>query len=209
MPSGSSPGLWGFEKAPRNPVPHWRAGLGAALHAHGPSRMTQAIMELGATVCGPAPRCSDCPLNSRCEAFRQNATDRIPARQPRPATRSVELWLLAIQSEGRWLLHPPSSRGLLAGLWRWPALTLEATYEKAAEEPLPFGLSALRTWPTWTQVYSHRRERVSPVAIELEAPFPAPEGRAWGEVEAIEGVPLGTRDQRFREWSQTFQPSIE
>jgi A/G-specific adenine glycosylase len=198
--------LLGIEDDPRKSAARLRAWLIDTLEVHGPSRMTQAIMELGATVCGPTPRCPECPLHSRCEAHRQNATDRIPARKSRPAPRSVAIWLMAIQSEGHWLLHPPAPRGLLAGLWRWPALTLESDHDMAAEVALPFGLAGLRTWAAWTQVYSHRRERVSPIALEIEVPFPAPQGMTWVETGTIGSLPMGRRDQRLRDLLQT--PSI-
>lgn len=191
--------LLGIEIDPRQTAPALRLWLQGALRAHGPSRLTQAIMELGATVCLPSPRCERCPLGDRCEARRMDATDRIPSRQPRPAPRDVELWLPAISSQDRWLLHPPAPRGLLAGLWRWPALGTEEVMVGAAEEPLPFGLLATRTWPSWVQVYSHRRERIRPLALTLEMPFPTAKDLAWVDSARLATLPMGRRDLRLRE----------
>src|SRR5690348_8724681 len=42
---------------PKREAAALRAWLGPALEAHGPSRLTQAIMELGATTCLPQPKC--------------------------------------------------------------------------------------------------------------------------------------------------------
>ncbi len=189
----------GIETDPRQAAPALRVWLQGALETHGPSRLTQAIMELGATLCTPSPRCGHCPLNDRCEARLQSATDRIPPRQPRPAPREVELWLPAISFQNQWLLHPPAQRGLLAGLWRWPALALEDALEGAAEEPAPFGILVTRTWPSWVQVYSHRRERVHPLALTLETPFPAPPAMTWIDSAQLATIPMGRRDQRLRE----------
>ena len=46
-----------------------------ALAAHGPSRLTQAIMELGATLCAPAPRCDgrEYCFQLPCERLRESA----------------------------------------------------------------------------------------------------------------------------------------
>ena len=191
--------ILGIEADPRPEAPALRVWLKGALQVHGPSRLTQAIMELGATLCTPSPRCEPCPLGNQCEARLRGATDRIPPRQPRPTPREVELWLPAISSQNRWLLHPPAQRGLLAGLWRWPALSIADVLEGAAEEPTPFGLLALCTWPSWVQVYSHRRERVRPLALTLETPFPAPLAMAWIDSIQLAHIPMGRRDQRLRE----------
>lgn len=189
----------GIETDPRPEAPALRLWLKGALETHGPSRLTQAIMELGATLCTPSPRCEHCPLNGRCEARLRGATDRIPPRRTRPTPREVELWLPAVSCQNQWLLHPPAQRGLLAGLWRWPALDIEEAMEGAAEEPTPFGLLALRAWPSWVQVYSHRRERVRPLALTLETPFPAPQDMTWIDSAQLTTIPMGRRDQRLRD----------
>lgn len=195
--------LLGLEEDPRKSAIPLREWLGDGLRAQGPSRLTQAIMELGATLCTPTPKCANCPLSANCEALKRGATDRIPVRQPRPAPLSVELWLLAVQSKGEWLLHPPAARGLLAGLWRWPALSLEIPLGRAAEDDSPYGITEIRSWPAWTQVYSHRREKVNPIALEFESPFPAPEGTTWLKAKDLENIPMGRRDQRLRELLRT------
>jgi A/G-specific adenine glycosylase len=195
--------LLGIEENPRKSAARLREWLKPGLRTHGPSLLTQAIMELGATVCTPSPRCAKCPLASDCEARRQDATDRIPARPQRPVPREVSLWLLAVQSKGRWLLHPPAAHGLLAGLWRWPALAFETTLEGAAEEPHPFGLAEARTWPGWIQEYSHRREHIHPLALQFEAPFPAPKDLIWLDASELEAIPMGRRDQRLQELLRT------
>lgn len=189
----------GIEGDPRQMAPALRLWLQEALHTHGPSRLTQAIMELGATCCAPSPTCTLCPLGDRCAARQQNATDRIPPRQPRPAPREVELWLPAISCQDQWLLHPPAQRGLLAGLWRWPALPKEALLQCVAEEALPFGVLDVRTWLSWVQVYSHRREQVRPLALTLETPFPAPLAMTWIDSAQLTTIPMGRRDQHLRE----------
>jgi len=185
---------------PRKQAPGLRSWLRPALAALGPSRMTQAIMELGATLCLPHPRCAACPLESACLARARGLEASLPPAAPRPAPRKVELWLLALESQGRWLLHRPAAKGLLAGLWRWPALECpsQAPFEGAAESPAPFGLGSRRAWRGWNQVYSHRVERIHPVAIELDDDPGAPPGMAWITRDSLADLPMGARDQRLR-----------
>lgn len=172
-----------------------RAWLTPALAAHGPSRLTQALMELGATVCAPAPACGSCPLADGCGARLAGRTAEIPPVAKRVKPKTATLWLVALEADGHVLLHPPVAKGLLAGLWRWPALEAEAIpaagVASAASAPI--------AWPGWTQVYTHRREAVSPLYLRLEARFEAAKGLRWVPVGDLPRLPLGKRDQRLRD----------
>ncbi|MFZ9176242.1 MAG: A/G-specific adenine glycosylase [Burkholderiaceae bacterium] len=87
---------------------------------------TQAIMDLGATVCTPRqPNCSACPVQADCQAHRQGLVEAYPkpaVRKARPVRAS--LWTLA-QHENSIALVQNSSRGLWGGLWVLPAQSLD------------------------------------------------------------------------------------
>jgi A/G-specific adenine glycosylase len=181
-----------IEGDPKARATDLRAWLAPALAAHGPSRLTQALMELGATVCAPAPACGGCPLADRCLACLANRTGEIPPVAKRAKPKASSLWLVAMEAEGHVLLHTPVAKGLLAGLWRWPALDAEAF-------PAVQGATSLTAWPGWIQVYTHRREAVSPLYLGLDVRFEAAEGLRWIPISDLPALPLGKRDQRLRD----------
>lgn len=172
-----------------------RAWLRPALQELGPSRLTQALMELGATLCGPAPRCEACPLAPACQARKQGLQAAIPPPVRRSAPKRVRLTLLAVEAEARFLVQPPKGKGLLAGLWTWPT-DIAPEFQNMAAEPPP-GVET-RAWPGWTQVYTHRREEVEPLHLLHEVPFEAPPGSVWVPLENLEALPMGNRDARLR-----------
>ncbi len=182
---------------PKTRAADLRTWVAPALAALGPSRLTQALMELGATVCTPQPACGRCPLADRCGARVAGRVAEIPPATRRAQVRSIELWLLAVEAEDRFLLHPPAVRGLLAGLWRWP--TLEVTAGDAPGGPPP----GLQGWPGWTQVYTHRREAVRPLHLQLEAGFQEASGLRWMPRTGLAALPMGKRDQRLRDLLRT------
>ncbi|MFN7976476.1 MAG: A/G-specific adenine glycosylase [Acidobacteriota bacterium] len=124
------------------------------LYAIGPpSDLTQALMDLGATVCLPVePRCSTCPVSFACRGRRAwRLFGRAPAR-PLSVTRHAAalLWV----DRGHVLLRQGTSRHL-EGLWDLPvaeAATLPAALAKL-RRTLPEG------WPLggWASVASLRR----------------------------------------------------
>ncbi len=184
-----------IEGDPKGQAANLRAWLAPALATHGPSRMTQALMELGATVCSPAPNCEACPLADRCLASLANRTAEIPPVAKRAKPKASSLWLVAMEAEGHVLLHPPAAKGLLAGLWRWPALDAKTI----PAQPVAPSARSLAAWPGWTQVYTHRREAVNPLHLRLEARFAAAAGLHWVPLTELPALPLGKRDQRLRD----------
>ncbi|HJV49708.1 MAG TPA: NUDIX domain-containing protein [Geothrix sp.] len=188
-----------IEGDPKEQAASLRAWLEPALAAHGPSRMTQALMELGATTCLPSPACAICPLSDRCMTHLAGRTGEIPPVAKRAKPKASTLWLFVLEAEGHVLLHPPAAKGLLAGLWRWPALDAsEPTLQALAPAP-----GATRAWPSWTQVYTHRREAVNPLHLQLASRFAAAEGLRWVPRGELAALPLGKRDQRLRDLLET------
>jgi A/G-specific adenine glycosylase len=84
---------------------------------------TQAIMDLGATVCSARqPTCSACPVSPDCHALAQGRVSEFPARKPvrpRPERRQEFLLLENRIDEILLLRRPPS--GIWGGLWCLPA----------------------------------------------------------------------------------------
>ncbi len=83
---------------------------------------TQAIMDLGATVCTRTrPQCALCPLRTTCVAYRSDRVHELPPARPRPARplRRVVL-LLASRADGAVLLQRRPSGGVWASLWTPP-----------------------------------------------------------------------------------------
>lgn len=89
------------------------------------SQFNQALMELGALVCLPRnPACGECPLRKICTARKKGWIDRIPYRKKsKPLPHRHEVVLL-VEQNGNLLMRQRSDKGLLAGLWEFPAASL-------------------------------------------------------------------------------------
>ena len=80
---------------------------------------TQAIMDLGATICvRRRPLCAVCPLAAACGARRSGRQHEIPAPRPRAMRRTrAVVMLLAQLHDGSVLLERRAERGVWGGLW--------------------------------------------------------------------------------------------
>lgn len=101
---------------------------------------TQAVMELGATVCIPvgAPRCGGCPLARGCRARAEGRTASIPPPRRKRAVERVHRAAAVLTLQGRVLLVRDQRKGLLEGLWECPSVDVPAGLpaQQALEELL-------------------------------------------------------------------------
>ena len=83
---------------------------------------TQALMELGATICGPnhAPDCGSCPCKAFCLSCKAGTTQLLPVKLPTKARREEERTVFILRCDERYALCKRPDRGLLAGLWQFP-----------------------------------------------------------------------------------------
>ena len=83
---------------------------------------TQALMELGATVCGPnrKPDCENCPCNGFCLAYKEGTAEQLPVKQPKKQRRIEEKTVFILSCDGSYALQKRPNKGLLAALWQFP-----------------------------------------------------------------------------------------
>lgn len=99
-----------------------------------PHLLTQAIMELGATICLPAnPACGVCPLAGLCEAKKTDKVARYPLAKARKKPKPVHLVALALLDvKGRVLVQRRDGEALFGGLWEVPHVEVAGKKDHAA-----------------------------------------------------------------------------
>ena len=109
---------------------------------------TQALMDLGATVClRGGPRCTECPLAGDCIARLDNRIAELPAPRPKKILPRRTIGVLLIERHGEVLLERRPATGIWAGLWSLPEVDTGADAaqlcrtrfgaEVSLSEPLP------------------------------------------------------------------------
>jgi len=101
---------------------NWSKRLAVVYPAGSCGEFTQALMELGATVCLPnrAPLCETCPLKGICRSREQELWRSLPVKAPKKARRIEEMTVFILRCGGDYILHKRAEEGLLAGLWELP-----------------------------------------------------------------------------------------
>ncbi len=148
---------------------------------------TQALMDLGATVCLPRKtQCEACPVSTLCQAKAQGETLAYPVKTRKLKRSSATLWLLwAVNAQGQvWLQKRPDS-GIWAGLFSVPVFDTEAQLLAA----WPQGKDPHYIAP-WKHVLTHRDLHLHPVRLRGSGKSsPAGDGR-WVDADAWPGMGL-------------------
>lgn len=127
---------------------------------------TQAIMDLGATLCRRSkPRCQDCPMQQGCQAAQQHRQNELPQRKPKKAipVKNTRMLLLT-NSEGEVLLQQRPPSGLWGGLWTLPQCDDEAAeLELWVASELGLRLQQITIWPAMRHSFSHYHLDITPI----------------------------------------------
>jgi A/G-specific adenine glycosylase len=165
----------------------------------GAGQWNQALMEFGALVCTPRdPPCGRCPIATRCRALLQGRVGELPLRAVRAASIPVQVVVLAVRRQGRWLLERRPAAGRMAGLWQLPTTEIHPVPARGRDELVRGKLfpirapKALRAGPTLCEVRhtitNHRiRAVVKRGTLSARRP-PAP--LAWVSGRGLTALPL-------------------
>jgi A/G-specific adenine glycosylase len=153
---------------------------------------TQAIMDLGATVCTrSSPDCTVCPYAKTCSARKNNAIDQYPGKKPKKVMPVKSTVMLIAKLNGNVLLQKRPSKGLWGGLWSFPecesteaidSLLRSLNLEELDRTPLP----------EFRHTFSHYHLDIAPIQVTTRETnrVSEPGAEIWFDVTAPQSVGL-------------------
>ena len=164
---------------------------------------TQALMELGATICGPnrKPDCAMCPCGTFCRGYQAGRAEALPVKSPRKTRTQEDRTVFILNCEDRFALVKRPDTGLLAGLWEFPNVsgTLETGPALARLEKMGLHPRELHRVLEKKHIFTHIQWNMTGyyLMVSREA-----EGFVWMNREEIEGnASLPTAFRQF--WVET------
>ncbi len=150
---------------------------------------TQALMELGATVCVPngAPLCGKCPVQAECFARKNNCIEELPA-PPKKLQKTIQkLDVFLLHCGNKTAIRKRAEKGLLAGLWELPNTpgnTPEKDIPALAEEMFGVQVKSCRCGRMKKHIFTHIEWQMTPWHIECTAPA-VPDSPVWAEPDEL------------------------
>lgn len=161
---------------------------------------TQALMDLGATVCTwRTPRCDACPVTADCGARIEGRTHELPQkRRVRSTPVRQTTMLVLLDAQGRVLLERRPPSGIWGGLWSVPEVDSDPAAIDHVLTRLQLSESARSTLPEFVHTFTHFRLAIAPLRIDVRAQPRAladNESQRWASVDTAStlGLPQPVR----------------
>ena len=170
-------------------LPAYKKAVREQLEAIYPKRagdFTQALMELGATLCGPnwAPRCEECPCREFCLAHKNGTAENLPVKLPKKGRRMEDMTLFVASCDGRYAIRKRPSEGLLADLWEFPHVPGKLDTAEAMEAAQQLGLRPVEIFRSLDRkhIFTHIQWQMRGYFLEVTE---CTEGLTWLTAEEI------------------------
>lgn len=130
---------------------------------------TQAIMDLGATICTrSSAKCDACPLNDDCVAFNNGQVTEFPTKKPRKVIPTREKRFLIIRnSKGHFLMEKRPPTGIWGGLWSLPELSMEQSVSEAVNRNWQLIVDDYSDLPVFRHTFSHFHLDITPCEVHV------------------------------------------
>jgi A/G-specific adenine glycosylase len=151
---------------------------------------TQALMDLGATLCTRAkPACARCPVAADCVALREGRVAQLPTpRRRKPLPRRRATWIV-LEHQGRVLLERRPSSGIWGGLWVFPNGPAR-DLKSYCRRKFSAHIRGAREMPVIEHGFTHFRRDILPILCSVRRRSPDKETteRLWLDIADAAGA---------------------
>ena len=157
---------------------------------------TQAIMDLGATVCGRKSNCPACPVIDLCVAQQQgNVTDYPTPKKRKTLPVKATQMLILTNKDGEVLLQQRPPSGIWGGLWSLPEYSEDNSdsIQQWCKKQLGLVVEQCEIQPVFRHTFSHFHLDITPVASRVKSPanhVMEADNRVWYNTQQPESLGL-------------------
>lgn len=163
-----------------------------------PGAFNESLMELGATICLPAParpKCGECPVAKWCEARRRGMQELIPQAAKRARPQAAHHHAIVVQHPRKraLIVEQRSSHGMWSNMWQVP--TIEADRElKPADliRRLPMAVVKMQCHGSFTHATTHRT-----ISFHVFECTSAARSEKWRDPSQLAELPMSNPQRRI------------
>lgn len=136
---------------------------------HEVAAYTQAIMDLGATLCTRnRPRCEECPLQADCAASRSGRQNDFPFSKPKKTLPvKKKLFLILQNNQNEILLEKRPLSGIWGGLWSLPECDIDDDLREFCNQHYACKLTNQKTLKPMQHTFSHFHLHITPILAQI------------------------------------------
>jgi A/G-specific adenine glycosylase len=171
-------------------VPKLQKILKENLPEEEPWVVSEALIELGATVCKKKAHCAFCPLRRECQAYRLNLQDTLPKKTKKQKVEVLERDVAVFIYGNEVLIKKQPEGKVMGGLYEF------FYQEKGASLPDEFSIEEQIKLPDQKHTFTKYRVFLFPTLFKLREK-PLLEGYEWVEKERLHKLPFSSGHRKI------------
>lgn len=163
--------------------------------------VSEALIELGATVCKKTPVCESCPIAEGCMAKTKGMEKVLPLKKASAPVTLLNRILLLLQREGRYLVRKVEEGKLMGGLYEFPYFEEDEVLfplEDFVFAQMKIKGILVKKFPLVKQSFTRFRAELKPHLMVVEK-GKAPLGYEWVSLEEAKELPFSSGHKRVLE----------
>lgn len=162
------------------------------LDGEAPWVTAEALIELGATVCLPKPRCEECPLRGECLARQRGCVEMLPIKNEEKKITELRRIVWVIEKNGAVLVKKGASGKVMADLYEFP-------YAEEGEEAkfVKGELTFVRKLRPQSHSFTRFRAHLSPMFVTTQGE--ALGGWEWVPIANLKDLPFSSGHRKIVE----------
>lgn len=160
----------------------------------------EALIELGATICTPTPRCDECPLRNSCRANLKGQPTALPIKTAGPKIEKIIRGVAVVEAAGHVLLRKNRTGQLMADLWEFPYFEKKQSFLAVKKELRRLGLEAEFVQPMELVAHTFTRfsAKLFPFCFKTSE-LTLVEGYSWVPLTAIAQLSFSSGHRKIME----------
>jgi A/G-specific adenine glycosylase len=162
--------------------------------------VSEALIELGATICRKKPVCSLCPLQKNCQAYRHGETEKLPYKSAKTKRQQLFRAVAVIECKGSFLVRQVQEGEIMSGLHEFPFFDLSFagiewnSLEQLIQQRFDIRTTLAKTLPETSHSFTRFNVRLFPFHLKSSS-TPAIENFKWMDCGGLEKIafPSGHR----------------
>ncbi len=146
--------------------------LQAVIPSDRPGDFNQAMMELGAMICTPngVPKCKSCPLEALCMAHLTARQEDFPVKAAKKIRKQEEKTILILRKDDKVALKKRPAKGLLAGMYEFPALSGHLSAEEVLRKLKKMGVEAvyIKKLSPSKHIFTHKEWHMNGYLVKVD-----------------------------------------
>lgn len=175
--------------------------VAALLPMEEPWIISEALIELGATVCTRKPKCMECPLRLSCAAYNSATTDQLPVKAGKTTTTQLYRAVGVLAFKDKLLVRKGEKGKVMADLYEFPYIELQGPGRE--KESLESHLGTFGLKAAWQQALPPVKHSFTRFQALLQPHFfnvknhCEVEGYSWHSIESLQKMPFSAGHKRI------------